>query len=562
MVRSGGRWACSVVFSFALSAVAFAAGSPEPVLLGPSQAAPGSVRSEVVPVANGAQLVVFFERVPDHDGVREGEMPLFAVLRDTLSDDNSANDRLRQVWIFTYSAPSIAQRIAAGIPFFYHRSGLDSGSAAHTPRPVVDMAQPARGAWRHAAYAAVQAEVFDPFGAISRLTTRSYGINLGEYRKTHINEIVNLMHGHADDITTALTPAEFEDLSTRLLLNQRLLGPWVTEEKLPSVFMKSTEEEAENRGRNWDLLRQAAERNGLYFEPLHLADAPDSFAMVSIAQRDATTPANHPFNAQFLRIADPFQDTRISSWKGYSSVWTLDRDGVRVQDGAPGSNQVRMIPLAVYSLDYPGVPLLLIDFRDPSHPQRSEMGLRLANDITTGVLGLTTFGNLSYSAAKTGYLFVHKRHGAATDRMSRRNAFVQLRHALGVDDSLDPELRRDLTTRIEKLNLDPVEKSWSQETRAAWRQYDALMNYATNPRGMARLVETDRWQEYRASRTGVFRRSVSGVFHRRAPTLTAEQIGELELLRRAHETEDDSPAVVAEDSPAMQPVRPVAGGGQ
>ena len=567
MARSGRRqcgWIQRlIVTGFAFVAAAFAAGSPEPVLPGHSQAAPGSMRSEVIPVANGAQLVVFFERVPDGAGLyaREGEMPLFAVLRDTLSDDNSANDRLRQVWIFTYASPSIPQRIAAGIPFFYHRSGLDSGSAARTPGPVIDMAQPTRGAWRRGVHMALQAELFDPFGAISRLTTRSYGINLGEYRRTHINEIVKLMHGHADDVTAALTPAEFEDLSARLILNQRLLGAWVTDEKLPSVFMKSTEEDAENRGRNWDLLRQDAERNGLYFEPLPLADAPDSFAMISIAQRDAAAPGDHPFDSKFLRIANPFHDDRVSFWKGYSSEWTLDRDGVHVTDGTPGE-QVRMIPLAVYSLDYPGVPLLLIDFRDPSHPQRSEMGLRFANDITTGVLGLTTFGNLSYSVAKTGFLYVHKRHGAATDRMSRRNAFVQLRHALGVDDSLDPELRRDLMSRIEKLNLDPVEKSWAQERRAAWRQYDALMRYATDPHGMTTLVEADRWQEYRASRSGVFKRTLAGVFHRRGPALTAEQIQQLELLRRARDAQENLPSVLAADSKNSQPVRPVTGGGQ
>jgi len=190
------------------------------------------------------------------------------------------------------------------------------------------------------------------------------------------------------------------------------------------------------------------------------------------------------------------------------------------------------------------------------------MGLRLANDITTGVLGLTTFGNLSYSAAKTGYLYVHKRHGAATDRMSRRDAFVELRHALGVDDSLDPELRRDLMARVEKLNLDPVEKSWSQERRAAWRQYDALMAYARDPHGMAKLVNADRWQEYRASRTGAFKRSLAGVFHRHAPELTAEQIRELELLRRTRDARQESPSVLAEDSTIPQSVHPVGGGGQ
>jgi hypothetical protein len=190
------------------------------------------------------------------------------------------------------------------------------------------------------------------------------------------------------------------------------------------------------------------------------------------------------------------------------------------------------------------------------------MGLRFANDITTGVLGLTTFGNLSYSAAKTGFLYVHKRHGAATDRMSRRNAFVQLRHALGADDSLDPELRRDLMGRVERLNLDPVEKSWSQETRAAWRQYDALMAYARDPQGMVKLVNADRWQEYRASRSGAFARSMAGIFHRHAPTLTPKQIQELEALRRVRDAQETSPAVLAADAASSQPVRPAAAGGQ
>lgn len=540
---------------------AFADGNPEPVIV-TSSPSTRSLRAETVPVANGAQLVVFFERLEDAGKAdpRQREMPLFAVLRDTLSDDNPTDDRLRQVWIFTYSSPSIAQRAAAGVPFFYHRSGLDSGSAAHTPRPILDMARPARGEWRRIVYAVAQTQGLDPFGAMARLTTRSYGGNLGEYRKTHINEIVNLMNDHAGDLTAALTAAEYQDLSSRLILNQRLLGGYVSDERLPAVYMKSVEEESENRGRNWELLRQVAERNGVYFEPLHLADAPDSFATIWIAQRDAMASREHPFNDHFLGIADPFQDGRVANWNGYSRTWTLDRDGVRLPDGAPGGEPARMIPLAIYSLDYPGVPLLLVDFRDPGHPQRSEMGLRLANDITTGVLGLTTFGNLSYSAAKSGYLYIHKRHGGATDRMSRRSAFVELRHALGVDDSLDPELRRELMSRVERLNLDPVEKSWSQERRAAWRQYDALMTYAADPRGLARRVDLDRRQEYRAAekRHGF----PPGMFHRGSGELTASQIAELRDARRANRRapyDAPEPSMVASDAPAAVPARPATG---
>ena len=84
-------------------------------------------------------------------------------------------------------------------------------------------------------------------------------------------------------------------------------------------------------------------------------------------------------------------------------MWTLDQGGSRVADGTGSGVPAKMIPLAVYALDYPGVPLLLIDIRDPSHPRRSEMGLRLTNDVTTGALGLTTFGTPGYFAAKTGF---------------------------------------------------------------------------------------------------------------------------------------------------------------
>jgi hypothetical protein len=79
---------------------------------------------------------------------------------------------------------------------------------------------------------------------------------------------------------------------------------------------------------------------------------------------------------------------------------------------------------------------------------------------------------------------------------------------------------------------------------------------------MTKLVEADRWQEYRASRSGVFKRTLAGVFNRRRPALTAEQIRELELLRRARDAQEDSPSVLAADSSNPQPVRPVAGGGQ
>ena len=182
---------------------------------------------------------------------------------------------------------------------------------------------------------------------------------------------------------------------------------------------------------------------------------PRSFAMVSIARKDIGGHSPASFDRKFLRISNPFEDDRLSHWTGYST---------------PGT-----IPLAVYSLDYPGVPFLLIDLRRGSGPKRSEMARRVADDVTIGALGLTGFGNWDYLALKSGWMFVQKRHGRPTNRAERQRAFAQLRHALGTDSALDPALRRELTTRVERLALDPVERTWSQEVSGAWRQYEALV---------------------------------------------------------------------------------------
>jgi hypothetical protein len=439
----------TVLFGFLFASLAFAWSGPNPVIIPPETQSPGALRAETVDITTGGQLVIFFEKLAA-GGQSPGTsgLPLLAVLRDTMGENDPENNRLRQVWVFTYAAPSPAQRIAAGVPFFYHRSGLDSGSSKRPPRPVIDMARPAHGLWPGIAFSAVQSQVLDPIGSLARLTTHSYGGNLGEYRRNHVAEALDILTRNPSQLTGALTPAELESVVARLELSSKLLGGLTSDESLPSVYSGALERRTENRGHNWEILRQTAEQNGLYFEPLPLDAAPDSFGVIWIAQRD--TEADHFSDGQFLHIANPFHDERIRSWNGYSQVWTLDRYGVRLPDGTDGGVPVKMIPLAVYALDYPGVPLLLIDFREASHPQRTERRLRAANDVTAGVFGLTTFGNLGYFAAKTGFLFVHKRHGAATDRLARRNAFVALRHALATGDSLDQGLRRDLESTHRK----------------------------------------------------------------------------------------------------------------
>jgi hypothetical protein len=157
------------------------------------------------------------------------------------------------------------------------------------------------------------------------------------------------------------------------------------------------------------------------------------------------------------------------------------------------------------------------------------------------VLGLTGFGftHLGYRALKSSWLFIHERHGSATNRAMRRRAFVQLRHALGVDESLDPELRAQLSMRIEMLDIDPLERSWQQEVAGANAQYAALLKYADDPRGLPRLVRTDREQEARAMAHGPGARALLRVasvstfgLYRHDDALTPAKLERLAAKRR------------------------------
>src|SRR4051812_11326061 len=83
------------------------------------------IRVERTPVQDGAELITWFERLPERlpRGMADSknELPILSVLNDTLLSSEPGDDRLRQVWVFTSSRPSPWQRVQGTIPFFYHR---------------------------------------------------------------------------------------------------------------------------------------------------------------------------------------------------------------------------------------------------------------------------------------------------------------------------------------------------------------------------------------------------------------------------------------------------------
>jgi hypothetical protein len=321
-------------------------------------------------------------------------------------------------------------------------------------------------------------------------------------------------------------------LQARLLLSTHLFGDLVSESYLPTAFEKEREAQILFRQHNWELLRQQAEQNGLYFQPLTLGYAKDANALLWVERQPAfSRPPD--FDARFLGIANPWEGNWLEKWKGYSEQWTLDDSGARVPAGTPGSHVAEMVPLALYSLDHPKAPLLLVDFRQPSNPKRHEALRRGFDQLTTGVLGLTTFGNLEYFAAKTTWTFIRRRHGAAVDRSARLRAYAQVRHSLFLDDSLDPKLRHELLRRVDGYGLNPFEDGINEEAKLAREQYAALRTYVLSPDGLSRKVDRARSREI-ASRVH------SG------PALAFLRVASISTLGLYRHTERMTPDILAE----------------
>ncbi len=497
-----------------------------------------AVRAERKPVSGGAEVITYFQRIPTVDGTIS-ELPLLAVLNDTLGLHGADNDRLRQVWVFTYHRPNLLHRLSGAVPFLYTRAPLPHGASSQ-PVAAMDMGAPTRRIWKDFAETIVQTQALDPIGAVVRLVSRSYSANIGEYERMHVWQALDVLAAApVSEFDGGLTEQQMQSMQGRLELSSRLLGGLVSDEYLDRAYLKNRTRRMEARAANWDLLRQKAEENGLYFQPVSIAGLPVSWAMLWVAQQDAAGPRT--FDSQFLGIGNPFGDSSLKKWSGYSETWWLDASGSPVAPGTPEAREVRMIPLALYALDHPRTPFLLADMRRSGRPKRSEMIRRFSTDVTVGILGWTGYGRWSYLAAKGAYSFVRSRHGVPMERSARLRAYVQVRHALAADETLNPDLRRELAKRIDALNINPLEHDWNREVRAANDQYAAFLEYVESPSGLSRELAADREQELSAARHSVGRRLLFGLgtvasagIYRHHETVDQTRLAELAERRRQY----------------------------
>jgi hypothetical protein len=428
-------------------------------------------RVETVPVGAGAELLTVFANVPD----RAEPVPMLSVVRDTLGDRDPSNDRLRYVWVLTTTEPSLLQRAAAAVPFFYFRAPLDKKSD-RTPKPVIDLGDTSTIVWSSLAQQIMQVAAVDPISLYVRASSRRYRTNVSDRRRTLLMQGYTVL-SQLDD--ASIGDDELMEMQARLQLAGQSLGGLVTARKLPDAYFTQRTRREEMRGHNWELLRQRAEANGLYFEPMGVGLP--THAMLWIARDDAYD-TTHPFNDKFLGIANPYTDMRVREWDGVTS----ERDGRE------------LVPLALYSLTYPKVPLLLIDFRNTFAPRRREMIARALTDTVTGLIGYSKWGNWPYMAGSFLFNFTITRRGSATNGAARLNAYAEVQRWLALDGSMAAPLRQGLLHRLASLGVNPLENGTFREFEVARRQYEALRAYAADPRGLSARIEAYRAAELTA----------------------------------------------------------------
>jgi len=268
---------------------------------------------------------------------------------------------------------------------------------------------------------------------------------------------------------------EFTTLGARLVLATRPLGGLVSEKYLQVAWDRQNEQSNLNRGHNWELLRQKAEENGLNFQPLSLAGQKDNFGLLWMEQSSSPAGELKHFDGKFLGISNPFSQRDSCGPDAYTQTWHLDGAGSRVTEDTPGASPIQMRPLALYALDHPRVPLLLVDFCNPHRPGTGERAKRLTVDLTVNVLGLSSLSSWQYMVAKSSFMFIRRRHGGALDRSARTRAYAQLRYSLKFDRSLDPGRRREREHDRGGLGINPLGVGLSSEVNMARRQYAELL---------------------------------------------------------------------------------------
>lgn len=501
-------------------------------------------RVEKFRVAGGSEIITIFADLSggDNSALQENfrDVPLVSVLRDTLGDEIPENDRLRYVWMLNYTKPTLGQRLASGVPFFYRRAN-NKGKVGDDPPPaVMDLNPSDKNMWDKLFWLTFRWLILSQFDSVVQATTLQFRYNRINYQQSAMIRALGVLSLYEDmEGEKILSDTEMQDIQARAVLSDNLTGSFLKSENLSRVYEKNIVKTRDYRGHNWELLRQYSESQGLYFEPLKMPDGSATHAIVWVAENDLASNKNRKFESRFLNIKNPWKDDRLTNWKGYKETRFYDEESREVAPETPNAKAKTLIPLALYSLDYPKIPAILVDFRDSRNPKMREISRRVLMDVTRNVLSISRFGNIPYFFGRFFYDFMTARRGIDLNQASRFKAYSQLKLLLLLDQSLDEDFKDQIASRLEKVSTNPLENNLEVEVRVARKQYENLIAYAKRPDGLAKKIEQDRREEMvRLKHTSKQRMLYAaahlftlGMYtHRETPT--DELFAEMDLRRR------------------------------
>ena len=456
---------------------------------------------ESIKIEGGAELITIFYRMngtfdkPDANGERR-PVPLVSVLRDSLGDDIVENDQLRYVWMLTYTKPTTTQKLLSFIPFYYRRSTSKTDAGTTVPPPIMKLGG---GMGNFIEPIIWEMLTRSWFGAAGQKFKLFYGPQRGQreaYKKTAITEAATIVSMYAQVAEEeGLSTSELTDLQTRLGLTEKMFGGLMQQAHFLRANDKMYLEGTANGGQTRELLRRFTESAGLYFQPLVTPQGGAKHAIAWVFEEDLVPNKDRVWEGRFLNIKSPWGDPRLLDWKGYSEVRWFNEESREVPANTPGAVSKTLIPLAIYGLDHPRVPIILVDFRDLGNPKKREMTKRALDDVMGNIFSLSQGGGRALAYGRFIYNFVTGRRGMDINQPTRLKSYSQLKMILAMDQSLDEDLRKEIAKRLENVSLNPLENDLAAEMNLARGQYKNLVEYAKSPDGLRLKIEEERNRE-------------------------------------------------------------------
>jgi len=356
-----------------------------------------------------------------------------------------------------------------------------------------------------------------------------------------------LRRAPSSEETGNLSSSQLDMIIGRVLLSTTTTGGLATEAEIPSMRRSKEAGREIARLRNLELLRFSAERVGLYFEPLALGE--QTSVPQGIRYGLLWSPVDGPIGVsgtsvektwQVLQISNPAKHARASASAAYRRTFAVDRNGAVLPDGEKGESTKELVPVALYSLTYPSMPLLLIDFLHPTRPRDREINQRFVGEILRVGSYFAPLPIWPLSGAIGAYYLVKGHQGSATDQGARLECYAEAQMDFALDHRLDAEFRSDMQKRLEKLNINPLDSSSiNKDLASANASYKLLLETLARSGGQ---LENDRRQElaaFGAGRGTVFTDALAhyltlGQYTRRAPA-SADTVESTKRIRRVQD---------------------------